>query len=206
LSKPFNIAILISGRGSNMASVIKAVNAGEIKATINVVISNNADAKGLLIAQEKGIETKSFNPKSYSSRTEYDRAIIDYLAPRQIDLVVLAGYMLIVGKDFVSQFKTNMINVHPSLLPSFIGLSPHQQAVDYGVKLAGCTVHYVTEGLDAGPIIAQAAVPVLETDTEKSLADRVLIEEHRILPESIKKIIEGKVKFTRSIRHEKSVN
>ncbi|RAP39248.1 phosphoribosylglycinamide formyltransferase [Candidatus Marinamargulisbacteria bacterium SCGC AAA071-K20] len=189
-----------------MNSIIEAVKKGEINASLDVVISNNPEAKGLETAKEHGIDTKAFDLNSYTSRAEFDLAIIKFLKPRNIDLVVLAGYMLLVGADFVSAYKSNMINIHPSLLPSFIGRRPHQQALDYGVKLAGCTVHFVTEGLDDGPIIMQAAVPLLEDDNEASLAARVLKEENRILPECVNLIVEGKVKFKRSIRHEKSIN
>ena len=206
MSKEFKIAVLISGRGSNMTSILEAIKQGKIEAIVDVVISNNKEAKGLAVAEQYKIETKSFSIKEYSSRLEYDRAIIEFLKPRKINLVILAGYMLILGKEFIEEYKENLINIHPSLLPSFPGTRSQKKALDYGVKLSGCTVHFVTEGADEGPIITQSAVPVLEGDTEERLSQRILKEEHKIFPEVIKKFVEGKVKFKRSNRHEKSIN
>lgn len=189
-----------------MLSILEAINKGELNATVDIVISNKPDAKGLERAAEFGIPTACFEPSKFESRKAHDLAILEFLRPRNVDYIILAGYLIILGEEFIQEFETSIINIHPSLLPSFKGLNPHKQALEYGVKVAGCTTHFVTEGLDDGPIIRQSAVPVLENDTEATLAARVLEQEHIIFPQSIKDVLEGQVVFQRRARHEKSVN
>ncbi len=187
------IVILISGRGSNMEAIMRSMAAEQWPAQIAAVISNKASASGLQTAQAAGIPTKVLEHRAYPDREAFDAALsaaIDYF---EADLVVLAGFMRILTAGFVHHFQGRLLNIHPSLLPSFPGLDTHQQAIDAGVKLHGATVHFVTPVLDHGPIIAQAAVPVLEDDTEALLAARVLQQEHQIYPRAVRDIIEGKV-------------
>ncbi|TDR81443.1 phosphoribosylglycinamide formyltransferase [Paludibacterium purpuratum] len=177
-----NIVILISGRGSNMEAIVRARIAG---AQIKAVLANRADAAGLTFAREHGIETRVVDHRHYDSRETFDAALqaqIDQFAP---DLVVLAGFMRILSAGFTRHYEGRMLNIHPSLLPAFTGLHTHRRAIEAGCKLAGCTVHFVTAELDHGPIVAQAAVPVLPDDDETSLAARVLAQEHRLYPQVI---------------------
>ena len=183
------IVILISGRGSNMLSLLDANLPGAVAA----VISNRADAGGLAIAQARGIATAVISHRDYPDRETFDQTLaklIDGYAP---DLVVLAGFMRILSAPFVQHYHGRLINIHPSLLPAFTGVHTHQRAIDEGVKVHGCTVHFVTPDLDAGPIIIQAVVPVLPDDTEHSLAARVLREEHRIYPQAVSWLCQEKV-------------
>ncbi len=189
------IGVLLSGRGSNFKAIFEKVKSGEIKAEIVVVISDNADAQGLEFAKENGIETVSLDIKSFPSRKDYDRKIIDILKGKAVDLVLLAGYMKIVGEEFVSSFKNRIMNIHPALLPSFPGLHAQRKALKYGVRYSGCTVHFVDEKMDHGPIILQAVVPVYQDDTEESLSERILREEHRIYPEAVRLFFEGKLEI-----------
>ena len=191
--KKGKIGVLLSGRGSNFKAIFEKVKSGEIKAEIVVVVSDNADAKGLKFAKENGIEAVFLDIKSFPSRKDYDRKIIDILKEREVDLVLLAGYMKIVGEEFVSSFKNRIMNIHPALLPSFPGLHAQRKALKYGVRYSGCTVHFVDEKMDHGPIILQAVVPVYQDDTEESLSERILREEHRIYPEAVKLYFEGKL-------------
>ncbi len=191
--KKGKIGVLLSGRGSNFKAIFEKVKSGEIKAEIVVVVSDNADAKGLKFAKENGIEAVFLDIKSFPSRKDYDRKIIDILKEREVDLVLLAGYMKIVGEEFVSSFKNRIMNIHPALLPSFPGLHAQRKALKYGVRYSGCTVHFVDEKMDHGPIILQAVVPVYQEDTEESLSERILREEHRIYPEAVKLYFEGKL-------------
>ncbi len=191
--KKGKIGVLLSGRGSNFKAIFEKVKSGEIKAEIVVVVSDNADAKGLEFAKENGIEAVFLDIKSFPSRKDYDRKIIDILKEREVDLVLLAGYMKIVGEEFVSSFKNRIMNIHPALLPSFPGLHAQRKALKYGVRYSGCTVHFVDEKMDHGPIILQAVVPVYQEDTEESLSERILREEHRIYPEAVKLYFEGKL-------------
>jgi phosphoribosylglycinamide formyltransferase-1 len=188
------IAVLLSGRGSNFMAIKKAVDEGSINGEISVVISNKADAKGLLYAQECGLPTCFVNPKDFSGREAYDTEIVRILDENKIDLVCLAGFMRIISPVFVNAYKNRIINVHPSLLPSFKGLEAQKQALDYGVKFAGCTVHFVDEEMDHGSIILQAVVPVEQSDTEDELSARILKEEHRIYPEAVRLICAGKIR------------
>jgi phosphoribosylglycinamide formyltransferase-1 len=185
------IAVLISGRGSNLQSIIDAIAAGELDATIAVVVSNRSDAAGLLRAREAGIEAICLDPRDYPDRTAYDRAIVDILTPRDIGLVCLAGFMRLVRDPLLQAFPNAILNIHPSLLPAFPGIDAQQQALTHGVKVSGATVHLVTGALDNGPIIAQAAVPVLDDDTRDTLAARILVEEHKLYPDAIRTVLDG---------------
>ena len=188
-----NLVILISGRGSNMEAILRASAAEHWPVNIAAVISNKAEASGLQTAAAAGIATAVVDHKQYPDRASFDTAlakVIDEYAP---DLVVLAGFMRILTPGFVEHYQGRLLNIHPSLLPSFPGLATHQQALDAGVKFHGATVHYVTPELDHGPIVEQAVVPVLETDTESELAKRVLAQEHVIYPRAVRDIIEGRV-------------
>ena len=177
-----NIVILISGRGSNMQSIVNAQIAG---AHIAAVISNRPDAAGLAWAADRGITTAVLDHKLFADRSAFDAALAKLIDGFTPDLVVLAGFMRILTADFVKHYANRLINVHPSLLPAFIGVNTHQRAIDEGVKLAGCTVHFVTAELDSGPIIAQAAVPVMLDDTAATLAQRILVQEHQLYPKVV---------------------
>lgn len=187
-----NLVILISGRGSNMEAILRASAAEHWPVKIAAVISNKADASGLQTAAAAGIATAVVNHKQYPDRASFDTALakmIDEYAP---DLVVLAGFMRILTPGFVEHYQGRLLNIHPSLLPSFPGLATHQQAIDAGVKFHGATVHFVTPVLDHGPIVEQAVVPVMDDDTEDSLAARVLQQEHIIYPRAVRDILEGR--------------
>lgn len=173
-----------------MTAVIEAVNAGQVDASVEVVISNKSDAKGLITASEYGIPTQAILPNTFDSPQAYESTIVDTLTDYEVDLVVLAGYMKIVGDTLLNAYPKRMLNIHPSLLPAFKGLHAQKQAFEYGVKFAGCTAHYVIPELDSGPIIEQAVVPVLDTDTADTLSDKILKEEHRIYPIAIQKVIQ----------------
>ena len=185
------IGILISGRGSNMVALAEAVRDGRIPdAEIAVVISNVPGAGGLLRAQERGIETVTLNHRG-KTREEHDRAMAAVLREREVDLICLAGYMRLLSSWFTREFPHRILNIHPSLLPAFPGLDAQKQALEYGVKFTGCTVHLVDEELDHGPILRQAVVPVLPDDTEASLSTRILAEEHRIYAEAVAMLVRG---------------
>lgn len=187
------VAVFLSGRGSNFLAIREAVVRGAIDAGIGLVLSNKADAPGLLKAAELGLETLFLDPKTFASREDYDRAIIGEVERRGIDLICLAGYMKVLTPGLCDAFKHRVVNIHPALLPSFPGLHVQQKAIDWGVRLSGCTVHFVAAEVDMGPIILQAAVPVLQDDTEDTLAARILIEEHRIYPEAVGLYFEGRI-------------
>lgn len=179
------IGILISGRGSNMSALIEAVNTGEIpNSEIAVVISDKPDAAGLQKAREKGVETIVIERRN-RTRREHDAEIVAELKKRSVELICLAGYMRLLSAEFIEAFRNKIINIHPSLLPSFPGLDAQRQAFEYGVKFSGCTVHFVDEGLDSGAIIAQKAVPVLDDDTLETLSARILEQEHRLYVEAV---------------------
>jgi len=185
------LGVLISGRGSNLQSIIDAVRQGRLEATVAVVVSNRADAAGLDRAREAGIETRVISPRDFADRDSCDRAIVELLEARDVALVCLAGYMRLVGAPLLKAFEDRMLNIHPSLLPSFPGLHPQRQALAHGVRVSGATVHLVTSELDGGPIVKQVAVPVRDDDTEETLAARILVEEHRIYPEAIQTLLDG---------------
>ena len=187
------IVILISGRGSNMEAILRAAAAEQWPAKIAAVISNKAGAGGLKTAEAAGIPAITLEHRSFPDRDSFDRALAEAIDRFEPDLVVLAGFMRILTAAFVQHYHGRLLNIHPSLLPSFPGLATHQQALDAGVKFHGATVHYVTPELDHGPIVEQAVVPVLESDTESVLASRVLEQEHVIYPRAVRDIIEGRV-------------
>lgn len=187
------VAVLLSGRGSNFRAIHDLMTAGEINAEIVLVVSNRAEAPGLQTARERGLEAFYLDPKAYPSKEAYDAAIIEELKKQSVDLVCLAGYMKIVTPLFCQAFRNQIMNIHPALLPSFPGLHAQKQAVDYGVRYSGATVHFVSEEVDAGPIILQAVVPVYQDDTEETLADRILEWEHKIYPEAVHLYFEGKL-------------
>jgi phosphoribosylglycinamide formyltransferase-1 len=187
------IAILISGRGTNMAALIEAAWAPDFPAKIVLVFSNVESAPGLKTAQAAGIRTQALSHKEFPSRDAFDSAIDEALEALEVDLVCEAGFMRIHSDGFMRKWEGKMINIHPSLLPSFKGLKVHEQAIAAGVRISGCTVHFMTPDLDGGPIIAQAAVPVMLNDTPETLAARILLEEHRIYPEALRQVAEGKV-------------
>lgn len=185
------LGVLISGRGSNLRAIAGAVAEGRLRASVAVVIASNPGAAGLAIARDAGIETLVMPAASFASRDAYDRALVEALRARHVSLVCLAGFMRLVGPGFCAAFPNAILNIHPSLLPAFPGLDAQRQAFDHGVKVTGATVHLVTPELDAGPIVAQRPVPVLERDTPESLADRILAVEHRLYPEAIARILAG---------------
>jgi phosphoribosylglycinamide formyltransferase 1 len=185
------LAVLISGRGSNLQSIIDAVEAGEIEASIAVVVSNRAGAPGLQRARDAGIETIYLDARDHTDRDAYDRAIVDVLRARGVTLVCLAGFMRVVGRPLLDAFPNRILNVHPSLLPAFPGLDAQRQALEHGVQVTGATVHVVNDELDGGPIVLQAAVPVQPDDTVETLSARVLVQEHRIYPEAIRIVLGG---------------
>ena len=182
--------MLISGRGSNLQSIIAAVAAGDLNATIAVVVSNRPDADGLTRARDAGIEAAVLTPREHATRDEYDRAVVDVLRAREVGLVCLAGFMRLIGAPLLAAFPNRILNIHPSLLPAFPGLDAQRQALEHGVRVSGATVHVVTAELDGGPIILQRAVPVFDDDTPETLAARILIEEHKLYPEAIGIVLE----------------
>lgn len=187
------IMVLLSGRGSNFKAIHDAILAGKIEAEISLAFSNKEDAPGLQIARERGLETMFINPKLYPEKIEYDKEIVREAQKRQVDLICLAGYMKVLTPYFCEAFKNRIMNIHPALLPSFPGLHVQQKAIDWGVRWSGCTTHFVAAEVDMGPIILQAAVPVFKDDTEDTLAARILVEEHKIYPESVKLYFEGRL-------------
>lgn len=185
------LGVLVSGRGSNLQALIDAIADGRLHASIAVVVSNIAGAGGLDRARLAGIETAVLDHRGWPSRDDYDRALVEELRARDVDVVCLAGFMRRIGPSFIDAFPGAIVNIHPSLLPSFPGLHAQRQALAHGVKVSGVTVHLVTAELDAGPIIVQRAVPVLEDDTEDTLAARILVEEHEAYPEAVQRILDG---------------
>ncbi len=192
-NKKGKIAIFLSGRGSNFLAIHDAILSGTIHAEIALVFSNKKEALGLQIAKKRNLETLHLNPKNYDSRKDYEKALITELKKREVDLICLAGYMKILSPLLCTEFLNKIINIHPALLPSFPGLHVQQKAIDWGVRFSGATVHFVTPDVDMGPIILQAVVPVLQNDTKTTLSDRILKEEHKIYPESVRLYFEGKL-------------
>jgi phosphoribosylglycinamide formyltransferase-1 len=186
------LGVLVSGRGSNLQALIDAIADGRLDASIAVVISNVAGAGGLDRARHAGIETVMLDHRGWPSRDDYDRALVIELRSRDVELVCLAGFMRKFTPAFIEAFPNAIVNIHPSLLPSFPGLHAQRQALAHGVKVSGVTVHLVTAELDAGPIIVQRAVPVLEGDTEETLAARILVEEHKAYPEAVQRVLDGR--------------
>ena len=188
------LGVLISGRGSNFQAIADAVRDQRLDAEIAVVLSNRESAPGLGIARERGIPAVSL-PSRGLDRTVYDRLLIDELRRHEVDLVCLAGYLRLLSSDFIHAFPQRIVNIHPSLLPAFPGLDAQHQALAHGVKVTGCTVHFVDEQLDSGPILMQASVPVLDDDTDESLSARILAEEHRIYSEAIALVLSGQYRI-----------
>lgn len=187
------LGVLASGRGSNLQAIMDACDNGELPAEVKVVISDQPDAFALERARQRGIPAHFVNIKDYPDKAAYEQAVVELLQGQGVQLVCLAGYMRLVGPTMLQAYPQRIMNIHPSLLPSFPGLKAHQQALDYGVKLSGCTVHFVDEGMDTGPIILQAAVPVMDDDDEDSLSARILEHEHRLYPQAIKLFAQGKL-------------
>jgi phosphoribosylglycinamide formyltransferase-1 len=185
------LGVLISGRGSNLQAIIEAIGDGRLRAEIAIVVSNVAQAAGLARAAAAGLETRVVSHRDYASREANDAALAGMLHSHRVDLVCLAGFMRLLGPTFVSAFQNRILNIHPSLLPSFPGLDAQRQALEHGVKITGVTVHLVNAELDAGPIVMQRAVPVHDDDTAESVAARILIEEHRLYPEAIQHVLNG---------------
>lgn len=201
------LGVLISGRGSNLQSLIDAVRSGFLDARIAVVISNRADAAGLDRARRVGIEALCLAHTTFASRTEHDQAIVRELQSRDVGLVCLAGYMRLVGAPLIEAYPQAILNIHPSLLPAFPGLDAQAQALAHGVKVSGATVHFVSPELDAGPIVLQRPVPVLDDDSPESLSERILVEEHRLYPEAVKIVLGGgwRIEGRRFVRTEPGV-
>jgi phosphoribosylglycinamide formyltransferase 1 len=195
MAELLKLGVLISGNGSNLQSIIDHIEKGSLKATINIVISNNADAYGLTRAKNHGIPFVVLKNGDFKNKETFDANLIKILKDNVVDLVVLAGFMRIITPTLLNAFPQKVMNIHPALLPSFPGIHGQKQALEYGVKLSGCTVHFVDEGVDTGPIIMQSAVQVFDDDTEETLAARILIEEHRIYPQAIQFFAEGKIEI-----------
>lgn len=187
------VVVFISGGGSNMLALLAATRSADFPAEIVGVISDKSSAGGLAKAAEAGVRTFAFERKAYGSKSAHEAAILEALAELSPDIICLAGYMRLLSADFIRAYERRIINIHPSLLPLFPGLHTHQRAIDAGMKIAGCTVHFVTEGMDEGPIAAQAAVPVLPDDTADTLAGRVLAMEHRIYPQTLRRVASGEI-------------
>lgn len=187
------LGVLVSGNGSNLQSIIESIESGYLPCEIAVIVSDKPDAYALKRAEKYGIPAVVTNPAHFSSREAFDKEVAGILLNYNVDLVILAGYMRIVTPALIRVFPMRIINIHPALLPSFPGLHVQKKALDHGVKFSGCTVHFVDEGVDTGPIITQAVVPVRDDDTEESLSTRILKEEHRIYPQAIKLFAEGEL-------------
>ncbi len=188
-----NIGVLASGRGTNLQAIIEAVEEGRIDGKICITISDNSDSYALKRAKQYNIETQYINFRSFKNREDYDKKVVECLKEKKIDLVALAGYMRILSSYFIKAYKNKIMNIHPALLPSFPGLHAQKQAVEHGVKVSGCSVHFVDEGMDSGPIILQKAVEVSDNDTEESLAEKILKEEHQVYPRAIQLFSEGRL-------------
>ncbi len=183
--KKGNVAVLLSGRGSNFASILEHSRRQDSLYNVSLVVSDNPEAKGLLHARSEQLPVLPLYPGDYTNKAAFEEEICRHLQAHQIDLVCLAGYMRLVGRTLLEQYSGRIMNIHPSLLPAFPGLNAQQQALDWGVKVSGCTIHWVDAGMDSGPIILQQAVPVLESDDEEALSSRILAEEHRLYPMAV---------------------
>jgi phosphoribosylglycinamide formyltransferase-1 len=190
-----NLGVLISGRGSNLQAIVKAIEKGELAAWVAVVISNNPAAPGLEWAKKNHLPFSLIDNRKFKDQNTYELEIVKVLRQHKVELVSLAGYMRLVGAVLLEHYRGKMLNIHPALLPSFPGLHAQRQALEHGVKISGATVHFVDEGCDTGPIILQAAVPVLEDDTEETLSARILEREHQLYPQAIKLFAQGKLKI-----------
>ena len=195
-SEKFKLAVLVSGRGSNLQAIIDSIEKNNLAAEISLILSNVPDSYALQRGKKHGLESIFLDPKSFSSRDDYEKQMIELLQTKSIDLVCLAGFMRILGKKFIEAFSGKIINIHPSLLPAFPGLNVQEKALKHGVRFSGCTVHFVNEEVDGGAIISQAVVPILDADDTQSLSDRILEQEHIIYPEAIRLIIEDRLGFS----------
>jgi|TARA_R110002124_G_scaffold78287_12_gene209299 phosphoribosylglycinamide formyltransferase-1 len=189
------VAVFISSRGTNMQSLVRACQTADFPAEISCVLSNNLEAAGLKFAAENSIPTRTIDHRDYETREEFEAEITGYLEELNIDLICLAGFMRLLTEEFVNRWRDRILNIHPSLLPAFKGLHVHERAIESGARFTGCTVHFVRPEMDNGPIIAQAAVPILETDTPEELAARILEQEHQIYPLALRLVAEGRVKI-----------
>jgi len=195
MPEALRVAVLVSGRGSNFEAIVKAAESGRLPVTVAVLISDRAGGGAMATARAHGIEALFVDPTQHPGREAHEKAVTAALEERRIGLVCLAGYMRLLSGDFVKRFEGRLLNIHPALLPAFPGLHAQRQALEHGVKVAGATVHFVDEGTDTGPIVLQAAVPVLPGDTEQTLSERILAEEHRIYPEAIRLFAEGRLRI-----------
>jgi phosphoribosylglycinamide formyltransferase-1 len=198
------LGVLISGNGSNLQSIIDHIEKGSLKAAIKIVISNNPDAYGIIRAEKHGIPFVVLKNGNFKNKEDFDAELVKILKNNGVELVILAGFMRIITPAFLKAFSGKIMNIHPALLPSFPGLHGQKQAVDYGVKFSGCTVHFVDDGVDTGPVIIQSVVPVLDDDTEETLAERILKEEHKIYPQAIQLFADGRLEINgRKVRVKK---
>ena len=195
MSEPLRVGVLASGRGSNFRALAEAAAAGRIPAAVVVLVSDRPTAPALDVARAHRIETVVVDPKQHPSREAHEKAVVAVLDERRVGLVCLAGYMRLLTGAFVDHFRGRLLNIHPSLLPAFPGLHPHRQTLEHGAKISGATVHFVDEGVDTGPIVLQAAVPVRPDDTDATLSDRILAEEHRLYPEAVRLFAEGRLEI-----------
>ena len=203
---PAKVAVLISGRGSNLKNLIGACSDPEFPAVIDLVISNRPKAAGLDYASKAGIRQSVIDHKDFQSREDFDEALDERLQAAKVDFICLAGFMRLLTDSFVDKWRSRLINIHPSLLPAFRGLNVHERMIDAGVKIAGCSVHFVSNELDAGPIIGQAAVPVLPGDTPDTLAARILEQEHALYPACLRLVVDGKARISGAVvQHDDSV-
>ena len=189
------IAILVSGRGTNMVSLVRAAQEGRLHADVRLVLSNKADAAGLQRAAELGVPTRVMSHRDYATREAFDEALADALAQQGVEYVALAGFMRVLTPAFLNRFPRRVVNIHPALLPSFPGIHAQRQALEYGAKVSGCTVHFVDEGTDTGPVIAQVAVPVLDGDDEDALSARILENENRLYPQALDDVLCGRLRI-----------
>lgn len=195
MKRRLKVGVLASGRGSNLQAIIDACEAGEIDAVVTLVIGDTADAYAFERARRHGIEAVFIDPSLHRTREEFDAAVLDVLRKHEIELICLAGYMRLLSPPFINAYEHRIMNIHPALLPAFPGLHAQRKALQYGAKLSGCTVHFVDEGVDTGPIIIQTAVPVLDNDTEEILSARILTCEHQIYPRAIQLFAEGRLEI-----------
>lgn len=189
------LGILVSGSGSNLQAILDAVASGQLDARVRVVVSNKPDIPALSRAERAGVPSQVLSHKSFSDRRAFDLALVDAMRRHGAEYVVLAGFMRVLTADFLNAFPGRVLNIHPALLPSFPGVDAQRQALEHGVRVTGCTVHFVDTGTDTGPIIAQTAVPVMQDDTRESLAARILVQEHRLLVQTLQWMAEGKVEL-----------
>lgn len=194
MARTVNLGVLISGSGTNLQAIIDAIEAGRLDARIRTVLSNKEEAQGLVRARRHALPARVVDHRGFSSREAYDRVLIEHLEEHEVELVILAGFMRLLSPLFTRTFPNRIMNIHPALLPAFPGLRVQAKALDYGVRFAGCTVHFVNEACDEGPIIAQAVVPVLPDDTEESLSERILLQEHRLYPRAIQLYCEDRLR------------